>query len=444
MNVRILDTPIPSVEIHIRSDDYKFKFSNNDFLFQLHDSVTNPNDKLYYMSAELTTGEFPVSFFNISEKNNRFDFFYEGTEHSCILTIGNYNMNQLLSHFSSKMTSYAFSNPINLSWNASNNRVTLTSKRIGGLSIRETSTCLSLIGFTKKQHDVDNKVLVTEANNTIIYEFIGTLVTITIPVGKYTAIEFATQVTTQIHSQGHNEILNLNYDVPNNQFYFSHSSGVPLSNRITIRSATTAWSFLGLTPLDAGNSYATQYVYVSDGVGYYEIRSNIATAFSTEDSILGSDTMCDIRVYTSLFIHTDLFSNGLSAVTQEDNNSKNILARVPVNAGTYATILYNPFYAHNVPIPKKSFKTFRVSIRDDEGQIIDMNLMKWTATISIRFHKKNSLATDYKSNNSFKGSFSSSSYISGGNTTHTLQKYIKDITEEYKNGNLDYSRLTIS
>lgn len=440
MNVRILDTSIPSVEIHIRSDDYKFKFSNNDFLFQMHDSITNPNENEYYMSAELTTGEFPVSFFNISEKNNRFDFFYEGTEHSCILTIGNYNMNQLLSHFSSKMTSYAFINPINLSWNASNNRVSLISKRIGSLSIRETSTCLSLIGFTKKQHDADNKVLVTEANNTILYEFLRTLVNITIPVGKYTAQELATQVTTQLHGQGHTEILNLNWDAPNYQYYFSHAGTIPQDNRLILRNATTAWGLLGLST----SQTHPQYVYVSNNVGYYEIRSTSSPAISAEDSTLGSDTMCDIRVYTSLFIHTDLFSNGLSAVTQEDNNSKNILARVPVTAGTYQTILYNPFYPHNVPLPKKSFKTFRISIRDDEGKIVDMNLMKWTATISIRFHKKNSLATDYQSSKLFKGSFSNSSYISGGSTTHTLINYIKDITEEYKNGNLDYSRLTIN
>jgi len=440
MNVRILDTSIPSVEIHIRSDDYKFKFSNNDFLFQMHESITNPNENEYYMSAELTTGEFPVSFFNISEKNNRFDFFYEGAEHSCILTVGNYNMNQLLSHFSSKMTSYAFIKPINLSWNASNNRVTLTSKRIGALSIRETSTCLSLIGFTKKQHDTDNKVLVTEANNTILYEFINTVVTITIPVGKYTAQELATQVTTQLHSQGHNELVNLIYDVTNQQFYFSHAGSTGTDNlKFFLRSATTAWGLLGLTTSQTD----AQYIYVSNNVGYYELRSNLPPAFSSEDGILGSDTMCDIRVYTSLFIHTDLFSNGLSAVTQEDNNSKNILARVPVTAGTYQTILYNPLYPHNVPLPKKSFKTFRISIRDDEGKIVDMNLMKWTATISIRFHKKNSLATDYQSSKLFKGSFSNSSYISGGSTTHTLINYIKDITEEYKNGNLDYSRLTI-
>jgi hypothetical protein len=319
MNVKVLDTMFPSIEIHIRSDDYKFKMGENDFLFEIHETIKNPNHNLYYMTAELSGGEFPVSFYNVNQNNNRFDFSYEGSSHSCILSVGNYNMNQLLSHFSSKLTSYAFSNPINIAWNASNNRLTFTSSKIGALSLKETSTCLAIIGFTKKQHDT---------------------------------------------------------------------------------------------------------------------RSN-------SDTTLQSDAMCDIRKYSSFFLHTDLFSNGYSANTQKDNNSHNILARIPVNAGVYGTVVYKPTTPHNVPIPKSTIKVFRFSIRDFEGKIIDMNSMMWNATITKRFHKINSAARDYKSTNAFGVPNSNSSILSAFNTAHQLRSHIDSILNEYKNGNLDYSRLLV-
>lgn len=659
MNVRILDTSIPSIEIHIRSDDYKFKFSNNDFLFQLHETITNPNEKLYYMSAELTHAEFPVSYFNVSENNNRFDFHYEGADRSTLLTVGNYNMPQLLTHFSSLISAYGFRQKIVIDWGSSNNKLTFTSAKSSGFSLKESSTCLDLLGFTKKQHDSDFKITVNGNNDKLVYQFMGAQVTQMIPHGRYTAEELRVYIMTGINQRGHGLTLGFFYNIVTDKFKFNfqqvinnsfvylwdggtteqtialaagnrdptqirveienafnaiHGAGAlttafdsgsgeytfisdkPLvlkssstllpvlgfttadhyatvannimnyyydggnlltitltggtytrqqlidhflelfhaahgassltlefhhatnffkfvsDKHLTIKSSSTCLPLFGFSATDFNSTTiegvstintiysdtVTNYAYVDVHDVHHKIVSNDPVSGAiiyisdhiekfylmgtsniwdllgftliplgqpahestsgedghsldghTTSAFLGtgtlqSDTMCDIRVYSSLFFHTDLFSNGLSATTQAENNSKNVLARIPVNAGTYATILYTPYYPHNVPLPKKSFKTFRVSVRDDQARIIDMNLMKWTATITIRFHKKNTIASDYQSVNAFTGGFNSSSYMASGSTEHTLISYIKAITEEYKNGNLDYSRLTIT
>jgi len=560
MNVKVLDTMFPSIEIHIRSDDYKFKMGENDFLFEIHETIKNPNHNLYYMTAELSGGEFPVSFYNVNQNNNRFDFSYEGTNHSCILLVGNYNMNQLLSHFSSKLTSYAFINPINISWNASNNRLTLTSAKIGGLSLKETSTCLALIGFTKKQHDADGKVEVGGGGDLLRYHFQGASVSLFIPHGQYSVDELVSVVNEGMSGRGHNLHIRLSYDIPTASFRFIHGyeinhklsffyagsatmrsvflstgskSRITLANELTnilgadlgvgeitvlyntttfkyeftalqqfsIHSSSTVLETIGFSTADhyasipanetfyhlvgdgvstgmQGISPSSLPIYIGSQVEHFKILyttntfylfglttladhnvnyttdfnyglrafaivSNIPTAFTTGSSVLQSDSMCDIRKYSSFFLHTDLFSNGYSANTQKDNNSHNILARIPVNAGVYGTVVYKPTIPHNVPIPKSTIKVFRFSIRDFEGKIIDMNSMMWNATITIRFHKINSAARDYKSKNAFGVPYSNSSNLSALNTAHQLRSHIDSILNEYKNGNLDYSRLLV-
>lgn len=315
MNVKILDTIFPSIEVHIRSDDYTHKIGSNDYLFELHESIKNPDRNKYYMSAELTRGEFPVSFFNINETNNQFLFMYEGVHHDLVIPIGNYNMGQLLTKLNDLFIAQNFTYPPTLSWSSVNNKVSITF-------------------------------------NSAPFEF----------------------------------------------------------------KLSSCWKLLGYT-------------------------SNQITTSSSPETIT-SESMCDIRGYTNLYFHTDLFSNGYSSSTQVVNNSHNILARVPVDAGAYGTILYRPNAPHNVPIPKNSFKVFRLSIKDEEGKIIDMNLMKWSATITIRFHKINSVSSDHSSSNSFNGSFikTNSSNVS---TQHLLRDWIDSITNEYKDGNLDYSRLGV-
>jgi len=321
MNVRILDTPIPSVEIHLRSDDYKFKFDKNDFLFQIHEAMTNPNEKLYYMSAELSNGEFPVSFFNVNETNNVFKYNYKetvagtdaGLNFSHSIPVGNYNMGQLLTVLSSILnTSHGY--PPLLSWSSVNNKLSIDFKR--GYEIQD-GTANKLFGLTE---DVGKKSQTAE---------------------KFTA-----------------------------------------------------------------------------------------------------SSMCDIRGYTNLFFHCDLFSNGYSTTTQKDNNSKNIMCRIPVDAGAYGTILYKPTSPHSVIIPKKSFKTFRVSIRDFEGRIVDMNLMKWSATMTIRFHKIPSIPNLHSSSISTQQSYTNG--FVGSQTSHQLINYIKEITDEYKNSDKNYSKLFVN
>jgi len=313
MNVKILDTIYPPIQIHIRSDDYKFKFDSNDYLFQIHETIRNVDPNKYYMTASLTSGEFPVSFYNVNLTNNILHLNYENADFSISIPRGNYNLGQLLSKIDLLLTELNFTNKPVLSWSSIDNKISIIF--VGDATIKESSSCLSLLGFTKTNH----------------------------------------------------------------------------------------------TLIGGGT--------------------------------LTSDSMCDIRGYTNLFFHTDLFSNGYASSTHTDNITHNVLARVACDAGAYSTIIFRPNSPHSVPIQKNAFKVFRISIRDFEGNIIDMNLMMWSATITINYHLIHTQSDDYISKNAFTGTFTKLN--NNIDTPHILRQYIDEITKEYKDGNMDYSRISI-
>ena len=317
MNVKILDTTVPCNQIHIRSDDYKFKMGKNDFLFEIHNSIRNPHPDRFYMTAELSSGEFPVSMFNINETNNRLDFSYGTQDESIVVPIGNYNMGQMLTKFDELLRSLSLTSTPVLNWSSVDNKISITC--YNNLTLKSSSTCLKLLGFTEKQHSIEGSV---------------------------------------------------------------------------------------------------------DGAS------------------LVSDAMCDIRGYTNLFFHTDLFSNGFSHKTQHHNSTHDVLARIPVDAGAYGTILYKPLIPHTARIPKSSIKVFRVSIRDFDGKIVDMNLMKWSATITIRFHLLKSIQSDYQSPNASTSIYQNSNQTY--QTPHLLRQALDAILKEYKDGKFDYSKLTVN
>lgn len=314
MNVKVADTIFPSIQIHMRSDDYKFKLDTNDYLFETHQPIMNPDASKYYMTAELTNGEFPVSFFNVNERNNVLNYSCDDTDFSHTIPVGNYNMGQLLTALQNLLNASS-SYPPQLGWSSSNNKLSIT--------------------FSKK------------------------------------------------------------YEIKEG----------------------TANKLFGL-------------------------ENDVGKSSDTAGTLTGS-SMCDIRGITNLYVHTDLFSNGYSSNVQKENNSHNVLARIPVDAGAYGTVLYKPMAPHCIPIAKKSFKAFRMNIRDPEGRNVNMNDMKWSATITVRFHKINSEISDYNSLNNFNGGLMTN-FAGGQPTEHLLRSWIDEITNEYKSGNLDYSRLGVN
>lgn len=162
MDVRTLDTHIPSKEIHICSDTgfQLFGEDKSDYIFDIDTTLRCPPN--IYMTAKISKAELPVSFYNIHKNNNIFRFRYEDLtlDKTIVFEEGNYNINQFLSLLNTKLQALGL-NTITLNWSSLSNKLTLNTT--SEFQIKSTSTCLSLLGFTDKEHVSVGNVLTSDS-----------------------------------------------------------------------------------------------------------------------------------------------------------------------------------------------------------------------------------------------------------------------------------------
>ena len=108
MYVKVLNTHIESKEIHLTSETASHHLLQDkaDYLFDLESTIRCPSHLDMFVSV--AKAELPVSFFNVNENNNILRFKYKGdNEKTIVLQVGNYNINQLLSHLHERFQSDA-------------------------------------------------------------------------------------------------------------------------------------------------------------------------------------------------------------------------------------------------------------------------------------------------------------------------------------------------
>ena len=103
-------------------------------------------------------------------------------------------------------------------------------------------------------------------------------------------------------------------------------------------------------------------------------------------NILTSDSLVDIRAITSIYIHCNLASEHTKDIGI--GNKHDILGVIPVTAGVFGTIIYQPLNPLKIKLTNNHFKSFKISFKDEAGKFIDFNNMKWNMTIETSFTKK--------------------------------------------------------
>lgn len=159
MDIRTLDTNIPSKEIHLCSDTGHQLFGDkSDYIFDIESHIRCPPN--ITMTVKVSKAEFPVSFYNINETNNVFRFRYKdlSIERVIVFDVGNYNVNQFLSHLNDKLQALTFTDVV-INWSSLSNKLSL--QCASEFRISSQSTCLSLLGFTDKDHVSDGSHKIT-------------------------------------------------------------------------------------------------------------------------------------------------------------------------------------------------------------------------------------------------------------------------------------------
>ena len=195
---------------------------------------------------------------------------------------------------------------------------------------------------------------------------------------------------------------------------------------LSVVPGSTIWTLLGFTQIATGSHDSVSLGYYSGGS--YEVKGDNESSFRREQ-VITSNSMCDIRGYDTLHFKTDLFTAGHTYNASAKKSSNNILAQIPVDAGAYQTIQYNPNNPHLVDIKKNIVNTFRVWIEDGNGTLVDFNGMKWTATLTVYFMKTRGLI---KGNSVSKWGNTSYAGTGEGNNLNSLRLYIDEITKDYK------------
>ena len=159
MDIRTLDTNIPSKEIHLCSDTGHQLFQGkSDYIFDIETHIRCPPN--VYMTVKVSKAEFPVSFYNVNPTNNVLRFRYKDLtiERVIVFTVGNYNINQFLSHLNDKFQALGF-NDIVINWSSLSNKLSL--QCASEIRISNQSTCLALLGFTDRDHVSDASHLIS-------------------------------------------------------------------------------------------------------------------------------------------------------------------------------------------------------------------------------------------------------------------------------------------
>ena len=147
MNSRILDSPLESIEIHLNSEDSIYNFNKSHYHFRLKQNVMCSNK--YVMRLSLKSATIPNSYYNINSTNNTLILKYDTTEHTIIIPVGNYNIQQLLQEFFTLFSNTVGANLINVEWLHKQNKVKITSTDNKILEFLKESSLITMLGFTR-------------------------------------------------------------------------------------------------------------------------------------------------------------------------------------------------------------------------------------------------------------------------------------------------------
>lgn len=193
---------------------------------------------------------------------------------------------------------------------------------------------------------------INENNNRLKYSVNDVVFDIIFDIGNYNVRQFLEQLNTKLQAQSHSAI-QLDWDSKFNKIGLNGTQEIKL-----FKTGSTCFTVLGFTEKD--------HVSINN--------------------VLTSDSLVDIRAITRIYVHCNLASEH----TKDTGigNKHDILGVVPVTAGSFGTIIYQPMNPLRIKLSNNHFQSFKISFKDENGRYIDFNNMKWQMTIEISFTKK--------------------------------------------------------
>jgi hypothetical protein len=146
------------IQIHLSSNNAINKFNSYlEFEFPLIEIDTQSTIYLSLQHAVI-----PYSFYNINETNNKLEFIInslldDNTPESIFISIGNYTASTLLLEIQNLLLKSGFY----IKYNNINNKYEFT-HNANDFIILNTSTSLSLLGFTESNHESKNRYLISD------------------------------------------------------------------------------------------------------------------------------------------------------------------------------------------------------------------------------------------------------------------------------------------
>jgi len=164
-----------------------------------------------------------------------------------------------------------------------------------------------------------------------------------IPTGNYTILEIINLIETNIST-----LSNITYSKITNKI--SMTGSVPF----TISAASTCHRLLGF----------------SKGI------------HSSFNNILTSNQTVNVAGVSSIFIHTNLFTDSIDSRT---GGYSNLLARIPVDASRNGFLNYSPDISFQSMIANRTIDFITVSLEDDDNNNIDLNGQHFQLTLQFDF-----------------------------------------------------------
>ena len=151
MHVRVIQptAPEPCV-VHFQGSDAIYSPGVGHHVYKLSHAIRIPPRMV--MRVAVRDASIPVSWYSVTAQNNKLVFEYENATHTLVIDPGNRNLVQILQAFDAQLKALALLNTPTLDWTPEVNKVTI--QFVGDMTIRATSTCLKLLGFTRKGYAI--------------------------------------------------------------------------------------------------------------------------------------------------------------------------------------------------------------------------------------------------------------------------------------------------
>ena len=104
-----------------------------------------------------------------------------------------------------------------------------------------------------------------------------------------------------------------------------------------------------------------------------------------------SDGVINLQTVHTIFLYSDLGASNV--ITSEKGNYESILDKIVVNVNPFEIIHYNPYMTapFTTVLTNEAISNFRISLRDQNGKLLQMNDVRFELSLLVEIHNNNDL-----------------------------------------------------